>query len=166
MDVAAFLKEAFWGSLSGVWTMAAVVIPVMLAMELARDLNILDRLAALLAPFLKLFRIPREGAFPLVVGLFLGLAYGAGVIISAAREGRLAWRDLLLINVFLIICHSVVEDTALFMALGADGPAILASRLLLAAAVTFALSRAVKPEGPAPAPGETAPDPGKKERAG
>lgn len=141
MDVAAFLKEALLGSLSSVWTMAIVVVPVMLTMELARDLDVLDRLAALLAPFLKVFRVPREGAFPLVVGLFLGLAYGAGLIIDAAKEGRLAWRDLFLINVFLIICHSVVEDTALFMALGANGPAILGSRFILAVAVTFALSR-------------------------
>lgn len=141
MDVAAFLKEAFFGSLSSLWTMAVVIIQVMLAMEVARDLHLLDRLAALLAPFLKIFRVNREGSFPLVVGLFLGLSYGAGVIINAAKEGRLAWRDLFLVNVFLIICHSVVEDTALFMALGANGPAILGSRLLLAVAVTFALSR-------------------------
>lgn len=154
MDLASFLKEALLGSLSSVWTMAIVVIPVMVAMELARDLNILDRMAALLAPFLKIFRVPREGAFPLVVGLFLGLAYGAGVIIDAAKEGRLSWRDLFLVNVFLIICHSIVEDTALFMALGANGPAILGSRVLLAVAVTFALSRMANLEKSALAYGE------------
>lgn len=141
MDIAAFFKEAIWGSLSSVWTMASVVIPVMLVMELAKDLNILDRMASLLTPFLRIFRIPREGTFPMVVGLFLGLAYGAGLIINAAKEGRLAWRDLFLINVFLIICHSIVEDTALFMVLGANGPAILGSRAILAVAVTLVLSR-------------------------
>lgn len=142
MDVAAFLKEALAGSLSSVWSMALVIIPVMLVMELAKDLNILDRLAQLLAPLLKPFRISQAGAFPMVVGLFLGLAYGAGVIIDAAKDGRLPWRDLFLINLFLIICHAIVEDTALFMAIGANGPAILGSRMLLAAAVTFAFSRA------------------------
>jgi hypothetical protein len=142
MDVAAFLQEALTGSISSVWSMARVIIPVMLVMELAKDLNILDRLAQLLFPLLKPFRISHAGAFPLVVGIFLGLAYGAGVIIDAAKDGRLPWRDLFLINLFLIICHAIVEDTALFMAIGANGPAILASRILLAAAVTFAFSRA------------------------
>jgi len=141
LDLAAFIKEALSGSLSSVWTMACVVIPVMLVMELARDLDILNRMATLLKPFLKIFHISHEGAFPLVVGLFLGLAYGAGVIIDVAKEGRLVWRDLFLVNVFLIICHSIVEDTALFMALGANGPAILGSRAALAVAVTFGLSR-------------------------
>jgi hypothetical protein len=141
MDAAAFLKEALTGSIGSVWSMARVIIPVMLVMELAKDLNILDRLAQLLAPLLKPFRISRAGTFPLVVGLFLGLAYGAGVIIEAAKNDRIPWRDLFLINLFLIICHAIVEDTALFMAIGANGPAILGSRMLLAAAVTFAFSR-------------------------
>lgn len=141
MDVTAFLKEALAGSLSSVWSMARVIIPVMLVMELAKDLKLLDRLAQLLAPVIKPFRISQAGAFPLVVGLFLGLAYGAGVIIDAAKDGRLPWRDLFLINLFLIVCHAIVEDTALFMAIGANGPAILGSRMLLAAAVTFAFSR-------------------------
>jgi len=142
MDVTVFLQEALAGSINSVWSMARVIIPVMLVMELAKDLNILDRLAQMLSPLLKPFRISRAGTFPLVVGLFLGLAYGAGIIIDAAKEGRLPWRDLFLINLFLIICHAIVEDTALFMAIGANGPAILGSRLLLAAAVTFIFSRA------------------------
>lgn len=142
MDVTVFLKEALTGSISSVWSMARVIIPVMLVMELAKDLNILDRLAQLMSPLLKPYRISDEGAFPLVVGLFLGLAYGAGVIIDAAKGGRLPWRELFLINLFLIICHAIVEDTALFMAIGANGPAILGSRIILAAAVTFAFSRA------------------------
>jgi hypothetical protein len=141
MDITAFLKEAFTGSLSSVWSMARVIIPVMLVMELAKDLKILDRLSQLIAPLLKAFRISSTGAFPLVAGLFLGLVYGSGVIIDAAKDNRLPWRDLFLINLFLLICHAIVEDTALFMAIGANGPAILGSRILLAAAVTFAFSR-------------------------
>jgi len=55
------------------------------------------------------------------VGIIFGIAYGAGVLIEEARSGRLSWKDIFLINVFLSVCHAVVEDTALFMAVGANG---------------------------------------------
>lgn len=141
MEWQEFARTALTGSLKSVWQMAIIIIPMMICLEIAKDLKILDRLAGSMAPIMKIFKLPQEGAFPLLIGLTFGLAYGAGVIIESVKNGELSWRDLFLINVFLVLCHSVVEDTALFMAVGADGVLILGSRIVLAVVVTWTLSR-------------------------
>lgn len=136
-----FINTALWGSINSVWQMAIIIIPLMVLLEIAKDLRILDKIAHWLAPLMRFFRLPQKGAFPILVGLTFGLAYGAGVIIESVKNGDLTWRDLFLINIFLILCHSVLEDTALFMAVGANGFLILVSRIVLAVAVTYLLSR-------------------------
>lgn len=141
MEWQEFARTAFTGSFKSVWQMAIIIIPMMICLEIAKDLKILDRMASWLAPVMKIFRLPKEGAFPLLIGLTFGLAYGAGVIIESVKNGELSWRDLFLINIFLVLCHSVVEDTVLFMAVGADGVLILVSRVVLAVVVTLILSR-------------------------
>ena len=78
---------------------------------------------------------------PLVAGLVFGISYGAGIIIQAAREGTLDYRDIYMINLFLVICHSVFEDTILFAAIGAIWLPVLLFRLLLAVIVCMVVAR-------------------------
>ncbi|SFG25466.1 Nucleoside recognition [Desulfotomaculum arcticum] len=141
MDWAGFAREASLGVVHNIAMMAMIVIPIMLVLEVARDLKILDRIAQGMAPVVGVFRLSREAAFPLLVGIIFGIAYGAGVLIEEARSGRLSWKDLFLINVFLSVCHAVVEDTALFIAVGANGVVILLGRFIVAVLLTFLLSR-------------------------
>jgi predicted outer membrane lipoprotein len=74
----------------------------------------------------------------LAAGLFIGLTYGAGAIIAGAKAGALTKRDLFLIALFLTTCHSVVEDTLLFVAVGGSFGWILGIRLVAAVAITGA----------------------------
>ncbi|WP_027364600.1 nucleoside recognition domain-containing protein [Desulfotruncus alcoholivorax] len=141
MDWFGFAREVSLGVVHNIAMMAMIIIPIMLVLEIARDLKILDRIAEWLAPVVGVFRLSREAAFPLLVGIIFGIAYGAGVLIEEARSGRLSWKDLFLINVFLSVCHAVVEDTALFIAVGANGVVILLGRFVVAVILTFLLSR-------------------------
>lgn len=100
MDWLEFMNVALTGSLKSVWQMAVIIIPLMIVLEIARDLGVLEKAARGMAPAMQLFRLPKEGAFPVLIGLTFGLAYGAGVIIESVKNGQLTWRDLFLINVF------------------------------------------------------------------
>ena len=137
MDFLAFLEECALGSLSSVFNMAKIVIPLMIVMELLKDLKILEKIAILLNPVAKFFGISKESTFPLVVGLIFGLAYGAGVIIDSINQNDLPKKDLYVVVIFLIACHAVFEDTLLFVAIGANG--ILLLSLRLGAAIVSAL---------------------------
>jgi len=86
---------------------------------------------------------PSCGA-PLLAGLFLGIAYGAGILIPASREGRLSRREVLGLCLFLCTCHAIPEDTLLFALVAAPSGwraglslfvALLGIRLVLATVV-------------------------------
>ncbi len=136
MDILHILQEASIGSLKTVLTIAKFLIPLMFAIEILKALNILDRLSDFLQPVSKLLGLSKEASFPLLVGLILGLSYGAGVIIKSSKEGNLSKKDLYLLMIFLVTCHSVIEDTLLFVAIGASGWLLLGIRIPLAIILT------------------------------
>ncbi|MGB4017937.1 MAG: nucleoside recognition domain-containing protein [Syntrophomonadaceae bacterium] len=135
------LWEALGGSLISVLQIALIVIPLMVLIEIIKDMNWLSLLSRTLEPLTRWMKLPGEAALPLVAGLVFGISYGAGIIIQAAREGTLDYRDIYMINLFLVICHSVFEDTILFAAIGAIWLPVLLFRLLLAVIVCMVVAR-------------------------
>jgi len=73
---------------------------------------------------------PSCGA-PLMAGLFLGIAYGAGILIPASREGKLSRGDILRLCLFLCTCHAVPEDTLLFVLVTSHEGLLVAMKLFL-----------------------------------
>ncbi len=141
MDFVGFLKDGFFGSLSSVFNMAIIIIPLMVIMEVLRDSKILEKISKILKPISNFFDVSEEAMFPLVIGLIFGLAYGAGVIIDAVQEKDLSKKDLYIVIIFLVACHSVLEDTLVLMAIGASGTLLLIIRVLSAIIVTFITSK-------------------------
>jgi hypothetical protein len=139
------VSDALAGGLNQAWLMARVVIPLMIVLQFCRDLNLLGGLARLMSPLTRLFGMSGKSAFPLLIGLIFGLSFGAGVIFDSAREDGLSRRDLLLLVIFLVGCHAVVEDTLVFVVVGADGRLLLAARIGVALAVTWLISLFLKP---------------------
>ncbi len=141
MDFIEIIKEGTTGSISSVLNIAKIVIPLMVAIQLLKDLNILNKLSHLMRPLAKFLGISEDSTFPLIIGLVIGLAYGAGVIINSAKEGNLNKKDLYLVVIFLVACHSVFEDTLLFAAIGANGWLLLGTRIIIALVLTSLTAR-------------------------
>ncbi|AOY76233.1 nucleoside recognition domain-containing protein [Clostridium formicaceticum] len=140
------LKEAFLGSINSVYSIAIIVIPIMVVLQLLRDYKILDKMIKPFEFLANVFKVSKESVLPLLVGIIFGLSYGAGVIIQTSKEGNVSKRDLFLITVFLASCHAVFEDTLIFMAVGASGWLLLGTRLVAAFILTFILSRRISLE--------------------
>ncbi|KXG76069.1 hypothetical protein AN618_16560 [Fervidicola ferrireducens] len=138
------LKEAAVGSIQSIKQIAIIVIPIMLVMEILKDMGLLDRIADWFSPVVRIFGMRKESAFPLVIGIIIGLSYGAGIIFKAAKENKLSKKDLYLITYFLVAAHAVFEDTAIFAALGVSAVLLLATRLAVAAMFTFLASKVIK----------------------
>lgn len=141
MDLFSVLKEATIGSISSVWQIAIIVIPLMIVMQLAKDYKVLDYISKFLKPVTDFFGMSKESGFPLLIGLIFGLSYGAGVIIQSSKEGNLSKKDLVLLIVFLASCHAVIEDTLIFVAVGANGLILFGARLIVAIVATYLMSK-------------------------
>jgi hypothetical protein len=98
---------------------ALVSIPIVLALELARQHGLLARLRRPLAPAVRALGIDERGTEALLAGLFFGLVYGAGVIISRIEEEGLPRAQVDRICIALVLCHAIIEDTLLFAPVGA-----------------------------------------------
>ncbi len=140
-DIMAIISDGIGGGLKSVVNIAIIVFPLMIIMEIAKDLNILDKISDFCKPLTKWMGVSKESAFPLTIGLVFGLAYGAGIIIQSAKEGNLDKRSLILVSIFLVCCHAVIEDTLIFVAVGANGFFLLTIRLLTALILTILISK-------------------------
>lgn len=77
--------------------------------------------------------------FSLTVGIFLGITYGAGMLISEVEKGSISKNDIFFIGTFLLICHAVIEDTLLFVIFGADFTMAVVIRTVAAIVITYFL---------------------------
>ncbi|MDW7650189.1 MAG: nucleoside recognition protein [Bacillota bacterium] len=115
-----YLGEALFKSMTTVFYLLLILVPIMIVMEYANHFQLLEKLTAPLGWLPRLLTMSPKAAFPIVVGLFVGVTYGAAVLIEYARQGSLSKRDMLLCGVFLAINHSIIEDNLIFAALGAN----------------------------------------------
>ena len=122
--------------------MVFVIIFVLVALlKLLRHLGVERWIHFALAPFLKMMGIGRAAANVTGIGFTLGLSYGAGLIIKDLDKGVMSRKDACLTICFLGLAHSVVEDTLLIMAMGADLSGILWARLVFSFVVIALLAR-------------------------
>ncbi|WP_324715891.1 hypothetical protein U7230_11015 [Carboxydochorda subterranea] len=130
------------GLLRTVGLLVLVLAPLTLAMEWLERRGILDRWATGLAPSMGRLGLSGDAAFAILAGLFLGLVYGAGVIVDRMNRRRLDARQAWRIFLFLGACHSLLEDPFTFSVVGVGPHVLLPVRLVAGAAVLGAIALA------------------------
>ena len=123
-----------WVSATGatVIRVIVVVILLMVGQRLLEYWGVLRALARGFGPVVAFFGLPRATAFLWIVANTLGLTYGAAVIIEERAAGAVSRREADLLNHHLAVCHSLLEDTLLFVALGVAPLVLIVPRLVLA----------------------------------
>lgn len=82
-----------------------------------------------------------EQAFgPWIVGLFIGITYGAGILFQFAEKQKLSHKDVCLTTIFLVLAHAIIEDTMAFAVLGGNFWYIILIRVFTAFIVTRVLA--------------------------
>ncbi|WP_018921936.1 nucleoside recognition domain-containing protein [Salsuginibacillus kocurii] len=124
----------------GVGQIALVVIPIMIFIQVMKDMNWLDRFSDWMSPFTRTLGIEKNTSTTLASGLLFGLAFGAGVMIQEAKEKNVKKKDLYLVFIFLVACHAVIEDTLIFIPLGIPVLPLLIIRLVTAILLTMLIA--------------------------
>lgn len=122
------LEKAAYGTIK----LAIIVIPLMLVIQIMKDLNWLNKFSNWMKPVTRMLGMKENTSMTLVAGLVIGLAYGAGVMLDAVREDGVSKKDITIAFIFLIACHAVVEDTVIFIPLGVPVLPLLLIRLVTA----------------------------------
>lgn len=147
MDMVTFewMQTVFAASALGiarnVGILVLIIVPLMIVIEFLREYRVIDWVARVCEPFCRLLGLSREAAVPLMSGIVFGINYGAGLMLDAAREGRLTARDSRLLCIFLVASHAVFEDTLLFVPYGVNPFVLLGARMALAVVLTMAAAR-------------------------
>ncbi|HET7480140.1 MAG TPA: nucleoside recognition domain-containing protein [Rubrobacteraceae bacterium] len=126
---------------TGIVELAVIVFPVMMGIQILKNLGVLEKFAGLMRPLMGPLGIAPRGAVTMAGGLVFGLAFGAGVIIQQVREQEFTRRELTLMILFLCACHAVIEDTLIFVPLGIDVLPLLLIRLVTAVILTLLIAR-------------------------
>jgi hypothetical protein len=134
------LMDAVSKALLGIVQLALIVIPLMIVIQILKDLRWLDTFSKWMSPFTKALGMKENTSTTLAAGLLFGLAYGAGVMIQAAKEDGVSKKDLTLAFIFLVSCHAVIEDTLIFIPLGIPVWPLLLIRLVVAILLTVVVA--------------------------
>lgn len=130
----------FKGLLETMFSMLVILLALSWGLEILRITGFLKLVMKALAPLLRLAGIRGEAGHFTAIGLFLGVSYGGGLLIREARSGAVSPRQVFVSCVFMGFAHSVIEDTLIVMALGADIGGVLGGRLVFAVVATAAIA--------------------------
>ncbi|MDR1953562.1 MAG: hypothetical protein LBQ21_03665 [Clostridiales Family XIII bacterium] len=135
------LHEMFFGSLSVIRNLILVIVPLMIIIEILIAFKLVEKLAARMNRFCRLIGIGKNALLPLLVGVLMGVSYGAGTLIEINRRTPLGKRDFALIGVFMYACHGIIETTILFGIAGGSVIVVGPVRLLVAVLITMVAAR-------------------------
>lgn len=131
----------------GIFQLAVIVIPLMIVIQISKDLQWLQKFSQSMSPIIKSLGMNENTSTTMAAGLLFGLAMGAGVMIQAVEEDGVGKRDLTLAFIFLMACHAVVEDTLIFIPLGIPIWPLFLIRLGVAICLTLIVSFVWKRSG-------------------
>ena len=145
--VAEILLEAIQKAGLGILQLAMIVIPLMIVIQILKDLQWLNKFSKTMAPITKTLGMKENTSTTIASGLLFGLAYGAGVMIQAVKEDGVSKKDITLAFIFLMACHAVVEDTLIFVPLGIPVLPLFLIRLGVAILLTLLVGTIWKRSG-------------------
>ena len=118
---------------------------VMVLIEAMTEFGFTERVAKLFRPFMAVMGLSPNVATMWVAGTFFGIVCGAAVIVDESASGRYSRDELRRLHMSLGICHSMIEDPVLFLALGIGLQWTVLPRLVAAILTVqlYRLSRAV-----------------------
>ena len=135
------LHEIFFGCISTAINMLKILIPLMIIVEILMVYHVMEKVANKLNFLAGALGLQKQSIFPLLVGVVMGVTYGAGTLIEINRRTPIPKGDYILIGIFMFLCHGIIETAFIFGVAGANILAITVGRLAIAFLITAIAAR-------------------------
>lgn len=127
----------FTSSMKVVISILLIVTALMILHYLLDEFKLMRGLSTFFSPLMRLFGLPRDTAFLWLVGNVVGLAYGGAIMVEQMERKKLLYSEGNILNHHLAICHSLLEDTIIFVAIGLPAFWLIFTRLFFAILVVW-----------------------------
>jgi len=126
------MQNWFIGTLWLTLKLVCIVVSLNILQRILEEFGIMNLLARWVSPLLRPMGLPINTAFLWIVANVVGLAYGSAVLIEHRKENKISAKDANLLNHHIALSHSLLEDTALYLAIGVGLGWITLPRIALA----------------------------------
>jgi spore maturation protein SpmB len=109
-----------------------IIMTILTILEVLKKVGWIEYIVRLCRPVLKALGLSEKAGILWMTAALFGLAYGAAVIVEEANEGHLGKEELEALHLSIGINHSLIEDPALFLALGLSAFWLWIPRLITA----------------------------------
>lgn len=123
---------------------ALIILGLVIVLDLLERVGFTKLITKLMSPVLRLSGLDERAAPITTVGVLLGLSYGGALIIEEAKKNNFDGKTRLLALSWLSLSHSLIEDTLLIMALGANIWVILVGRVLMTLFIMACMAQILK----------------------
>jgi hypothetical protein len=139
-SISAPVSQSF-GSMLGAWSLSTldllgriflIMMILLTLLEILKTCGWIDRLVGMLTPILKCLGLSQRVGVLWIAGAIFGLVYAAAVIVEEAKQRNLSKGELEGLQLSIGIHHSVIEDPAIFIALGLNPFWMVVPRLIAA----------------------------------
>ena len=110
---------------------------LMVLQRVLEDYGILEIMSRILSPILRVMGLPAEGSFLWIVANVVGLGFGSALMLDYLERGKITLKKNDVVNHHVAVCHSLLEDTLLFVAIGVSAFWITIPRLFLAIVIVW-----------------------------
>lgn len=121
-----------------------VIFTLLLMMRILKLTGFLDFMSRALEPLLGALGISRTVIPMTVIGLTTGLLYGGALIIKESKMNQVPKLDIFYAMLLMGLCHALIEDSLLMIALGAQVFGVVVFRLGFSFLITYLIVRLVK----------------------
>lgn len=125
------------------WNLVQIFIMICIIMAFNKAMNYLRisyYTGILLTPILRVLGVSAQTTNVMIVGIFMGLLYGSGVIMQTVKEGKISSCDNFAVLSFMCLSHALIEDTILLMLIGASIWGLLGIRIIVSLLVGLAIN--------------------------
>jgi hypothetical protein len=98
-----------------------IIMAVMIGLESVKSLGWTEHLPRVFQPVMRVLGLSNRTALLWVTAGLFGVMYGGAVIVEEAKKGILTKDELERLHISIGINHSMVEEPALWLALGLNG---------------------------------------------